>query len=323
MNRTVINLLLLVVVIVLLLLVLYEPGIDTPAEPPQLLSLTADEVNEITINSRLQDRIVLKRTSTAAWQMVEPLQIAANRYKVESVLDILQQQPTNRFSVTEEKLESYGLHKPQVELIFDGLKREQRLIFGSQTPLNAYRYLQLGKEIVTCSDTQMPQTSQIQGCVGVVTIRDSAFYPIASLYTNFIASKLLPEGVQIAAIQLPDFRLSLGDSGWSVESQRGGLSVVEEISADQLAQWIEAWRYAGSVDIEPIDQSRAPAEFDEVVVSLQSGEELHWTILDQQDGLVLGRRDLGIEYHLSDPQRVKLLSPPPPPSLQDEREETL
>ena len=282
------NLLLLAVVIALLLLALYEPGIEVPTEPKKLLSMSADEINEISIKNSLQQQMVLKRDSTtAAWRMIEPLQVRANSYKVESVLDILKQEPTNRFALNRDKLESYGLNKPQVELIFN---REQRLLFGSQTPLNTYRYLQLGDEIVT--------------------IKDSAFYPVASRFTNFIASRLLPEGVQIASIRLPDYQIQFKEGGWQVEQLKAVLYDIEDLSNDQIAQWIDGWRYASSVDIEPIGDSHEAEDLQEVVITLQSGDEIRWTIINQEDGLVLGRRDLEIEYHLSSSQREALLSPP-------------
>jgi hypothetical protein len=283
------NLLLLAVVITLLLLALYEPGIEVPAAPEKLLSLSAEEVTEIVVKNSLQQQITLRRESPTAWRMVEPLQVSANRYKVESLLEILQQQPTNRFAVNHENLQSYGLEKPQIELLLNG---EQRLLFGTQTPLNAYRYLQLGDEIVT--------------------IKDSAFYPVASLYTNFIASRLLPEGAQLASIRLPDYLIHFSEGAWRVDPLREGLESVADVSADHLAQWLDGWRYASSVDIDPIADDHAATGLGAVIITLQSGDELRWLITNLQDGLTLARPDLGIEYHLSDSQRAMLLTAPQP-----------
>ena len=304
MRFSITNLMLMVVAIALLLLVLYEPGIDdAPVAPAKLFSLSASEVNEISIHNGGQPLIILKRESAMAWQMVEPITVAANGYKVASVLNILDEQPTNRFTVDAAKFTRYGLSKPQVRLRLKGAGGEQELNFGSQTPLNRYRYLQLDNE--------------------VVTIKDSAFYPVASLYTNFITSRLIPDGEQITSIQLSNFRLKFVDGVWKLESKKEGEALEDRLSADQLAAWIDGWRYARSVDIEAITRDVTESEKQEMVtITLKSGAELHWTIASKGDdgGLILERPDLGIEYHMSDAQRTALLLPPHSEPVEQEQE---
>lgn len=318
MRGTRLNLLLLVVVILLAVVALYEPGIDKTAAPARLLPLAAEEITEITIRNGEQREIILKRDSANGWQMIEPLQMAANRYKVDSVLAILKQQPSNRFEIDTTKLARYGLQNPQVELLLKSVKGEQHLLFGSQTPLNNYRYLRLDNEVLTCKDALMPRA---QGCARVATIKDVAFYPVASLFTNFIASRLLPEGAMLASIELPDFRLVLNEGAWALELQNEADPMENRPSADQLAQWLDGWRYASSVDIEAIDPRAKDGNrianggvddgLSQIVVTLNTGAKLRWTIsLTDDDGLVLGRPDLGIEYHMSDSQRQALLMPP-------------
>ena len=283
------NLLLVIAVVLLGAIAIYEPGLKKAEEPQSLLPLSADEVNEITVRNGGQRTIILKRDAEKVWQMVEPLQIAANPYKVDSVLAILKQQPTNRFFADTEKLASYGLQNPQVELVLNG---SQKLIFGKQTPLNNYRYLQIAD--------------------AVATIKDVAYYPVASLYTNFIASRLLPDGVAMASIQLPDFRVAFNQGQWTIESSNEALAIKSEASADQIAQWLDGWRYASSINIKPIADNTQNEKQDEVIITLQSGERLRWTISAKEDGFILGRPDLGIEYHLSKAQREIMLSPPQP-----------
>lgn len=53
-------------------------------------------------------------------------------------------------------------------------------------------------------------------------------------------------------------------------------------------------------------------EQQEVVITLQSGEQLRWCLAISDDELILGRADLGIEYHLSGALREQLLKPPQP-----------
>lgn len=324
MKATKLNLLLLVVVILLVAVALYEPGIKKTAAPARLLPVAAEEITEITILNGEQRAIVLRRDPQNGWQMIEPLQVAANRYKVDSVLAILEQQPSNRFEIDTARLARYGLQTPQVELRLSGPKGEHRLIFGSQTPLNHYRYLRLGNEVVTCTDALMPRA---QGCARVVTIKDVAYYPVASLYTNFIASRLLPEGAKMASIELPDFRLVFSEGAWTLEMQDEATPTENRPSADQLTRWLDGWRYASSVDIEAITERKKDANQSddggidagqgEVVITLSTGDKLRWSIsLTEDDGLILGRPDLGIEYHMSDSQREALLTPPQPQAPQ-------
>lgn len=227
MQASKLNLLLFVVVLLLITLVWYEQASETTVEQYGLLPMVAGDVSEIAIHNGAERVIKLKRDSVNQWRMVEPLQVAANHHKIETVLDILAQQPTNRFKADKAQLNNYGLQNPQVRLEMSGENGTELLRFGAQTPLNNYRYLQLGDEIVI--------------------IDDKAFYPVASIYTNFIASRLLPEGVELASIQLPNFQVQLNEGRWSLQFSNADSG---SYSADQLAQWIDGWRYARSVDIE-------------------------------------------------------------------------
>lgn len=298
------NLLLFVVVLLLVGVVMYQPGIETEQDGHRLLPMLAEDVTEIAIHNGDAKTIRLKREPNSHWHMVEPLQVAANRHKVDTVLDILKQEPNNRFKADRDKLGNYGLQNPQVRLVMKGSNDAVALLFGAQTPLNSHRYLQLGDEVVTCRDALMPRA---QGCAEVATIDDKAFYPVASIYTNFIASRLLPEGTELASIQLPDFQVQLKEGRWILESHNKSN---EHYTADQLAQWIDGWRYASSVDIESLDERMQSDEMKQVVITLRSGEQLRWRIVSSKDALILGRSDLGIEYHMSRAQRDQLMKLP-------------
>lgn len=287
MKGTRLNLLLFVVALLLVIVVMYEPGIETEQDGQYLLPMVASDVTEIAIHNGDAKTIRLKREPNSHWQMVEPLQVAANRHKVDTVLDILKQEPNNRFKADRDKLGNYGLQNPQVRLEMKGSNDAVALLFGAQTPLNSHRYLQLEDE--------------------VVTIDDKSFYPVASIYTNFIASRLLPEGAELASIQLPDFQVQLKEGRWIVESHNEPSG---HYSADQLAQWIDGWRYASSVDIESLDERTQLGQQQEVVITLRSGEQLRWRISSSEDALILGRADLGIEYHMSSAQKKPLMNLP-------------
>ncbi len=301
------NLLLLSITLLLVALVLYEPWVEPKPAKQGLLSLSAADVSAIAIYNGTQSALRLKRDPANRWRMIAPLEIGANGYKVETVLDILSQKPTNRFQSEQQRLADYGLQNPQVRLEMSGPNGVERLLFGGQTPLNYYRYLQLGDALASCQDSQRPAA---QECAEVAIIDDTAFYPVASHYTNFITPKLLPEGAELSSIQLPDFQVQLQQGRWTFASANGQAEIDGGYSADQLAQWIDGWRHAGSVDIEPLKKQDEVIEAGEVVITLQSGDQLRWQISNSGDALTLGRGDLGIEYHMSSAQRDQLLRPP-------------
>ncbi len=139
----------------------------------------------------------------------------------------------------------------------------------------------------------------------------------------------------LVSIELPDFRLVLNEGAWVLDWTLGLQNEADPTenkpSADQLAQWLDGWRYASSVDIEAIetrakDDDRIAdggidAGLNQVVITLNTGARLRWIIsLTDDEGLVLGRPDLGIEYHMSDAQRQALLTPPQAEARQQAQE---
>ena len=90
-KRNLLNLILFVTIILLVVLVVYEPGKDKPITPTMLTTLNVDDVNEIKIIRhqaiKEEQNISFKRTDFG-WQVVEPYNIAANTFRIKSILEL-------------------------------------------------------------------------------------------------------------------------------------------------------------------------------------------------------------------------------------------
>ncbi len=274
-RQNLLNLSLLLFIGLLVLLVIYEPGIESPAENPPLLDINRATITQIRIERQGQETVTLERNENDKWQLTAPLAIAASDFRIDSILRISEQKSLGHYPADSERLAHFGLDTPRVTLT---LGDKVKIAFGDSTPLDQRRYVQIDDK--------------------VHLINDTLYYHLIGSYTTFIRQQLLPEGSNINAITLPDLTIRWQDDRWQVEPKP------EMFSTDQVTHLIDAWKLASAVQVKPYDGMDG-----KTITIKPRGESAIITFLltAHSPDLVLARPELGIQYHLPESSEEELL----------------
>ncbi|MCW8918159.1 MAG: DUF4340 domain-containing protein [Gammaproteobacteria bacterium] len=277
-QRNLLNIGLLALIGLLLLLVLYEPGIEKPAELPPLLSLDKGAIRQIAIRRDGQQDIELRLEEDGQWWMVQPLRHAADPFRIDSLLRISTIKFLTHFGASPDKLAAYQLESPRVTLTLNGATT---IAFGGSTPLDQRRYVLVNGQVHLISDT--------------------LYYHLIGSFPTFLRKQLLDEGVSIEAITLPELNVAWQEGGWRLEPRPKGFS------ADQVTRLIDNWKLASALEIRPYDGSEGK------VVSIKiSGHErpIEFLLTAQEPDLILAHPEKGVQYHFDSSSVNNLLQLP-------------
>lgn len=274
-KRRWLNVGLLVLVLLLALLAWYEGRDQAPLRTP-LTTLVPAAVNKIEILRRDHGPIILTGQGDD-WWLKEPVRIAANRFRVESILGVLAADSLARFPVAGQDMAAFGLADPALRVRYNNTE----LQFGEMTPLDQRRYVRVG-------DT-------------VHLIVDSYFLDFMADVADFASRNLVPTRQHIAALATPAFQLEQGADGkWAVRPADYALS------ADAIQAVIEEWQYAQAVQV-ALYQS-APV-LGAVTLALAGQQEpLRYEITAEEPEWILARPEVGLEFHLSAEQGRRLFA---------------
>lgn len=279
-KNTLINLGLLVTVAALALVAVYEPGIEAPPEKPSLVSLDRESVKHILIQRQGRPDIELQRKEDGNWQLLQPVKLPADGFRIDSLLRVTESKSLGRFTADADRLGEYKLAEPGVTLT---LNHDTRIAFGKNTPLDHRRYVRIGEAVHLISDT--------------------LYYHLIGAYPTFVSKRPLPQPAAIEALSIPGLSLSWDNGGWQLEP------MPENYSADRVTQLLDSWRFASAVQVKAYDGESGEA----VTLQLKDREApLSFLITARSPDLVLARPDVGIQYHLPAETAADLLQLPAP-----------
>ncbi len=278
-KRNLLNLGLLALIGLLILLVVYEPGIEKPAELPALLQLDKAAVKQIAIHRDGQQDIELQRQADGQWLVTSPLQYPADQYRTDSLLRVTTIKSLGSFAAEPQKLAAYNLAESRVSLTLNG---DTTIVFGGSTPLDHRRYVMVNERVHLIADT--------------------LYYHLIGNYPTFLRKQLLNEGSRIEAITLPELSVKWQDDRWQLSPEP------EAFSADQVTQLLDQWRLASALEIRPYDNN--PGE--KITIKITGEEQpLELLLTSHEPDLVIARPVLGIQYHFDASHSDKLLQLPP------------
>ncbi len=115
---------------------------------PKVFALSADKINEISVKNSSADPTVVKKVD-GAWQIVQPVQAAADQSEVQNVTSNLATAEVQR--VVDENprdLKQFGLAEPRIDIGFKTAadKDFRHLLLGDKTPTQADIYAKLPTE---------------------------------------------------------------------------------------------------------------------------------------------------------------------------------
>lgn len=278
-KRNLLNLALLIFVLILVTFIIYEPGKSKPVTPTKLTDLKVSDIHHIIINRQSIDsseqNIVFEKTE-AGWFMLEPYKLAANTFRIESILKLLSTVSYSQNNLKNLEQKTFGLDKPQITITFN---KNKRVIFGHNKSLKNHRYVKIDSTLHMIADTFQ--------------------YQLAAKVESYINHKILPEKSKIIKLDLPDLKLQQTEGKWHVSPK------ADSFSADSVNQLISEWQLSQAYDInktKPTSKSKA-----DVIVHLDNKKILQFKIETNKDKFNLVNIDSGIRYILSADRKNKLL----------------
>jgi hypothetical protein len=161
---------------------------------------------------------------------------------------------------------------------------DNSLQFGGTDPIKMRRYVRLGNTLHL--------------------VEDNFFHHLTATATDYVDKRLIPEGSKIQEIQLPGLKaLRNAEGHWTVEP-------ASESSTD-LAELASVWATSRAIDVRRMD---AKVVGETIRIGLVEGAPIEFIILKKSPELVLGRRDLGLQYEVTSETSRELLDQPKPMS---------
>lgn len=279
-SRILLNLALLALVVILGL-INYQLRYANDDEP-RLSTLEADSINAIEIAHR--DRYVVLKKIDGRWRMTRPIHIAANTFRINSLLKLLNTPVHASYDIAQLDLAKFQLQPARTSIRVSDGSDEALIEFGSSNPVNRLRYVKAGERMYLIEDN---------------------FYPlVSSQIGTLISPKLLPDSVAITALHLPEVKLTRGNDGrWLVSPDDRNLS------ADDITAVVDAWLHGEAFGVHDYMQRDNLGSVEIRVKRGEADQSVRFVITDTEPWLILARPDLGIEYHLNSEHYDRLLRP--------------
>ncbi len=263
-TRTRLNLALLVLLGVLVMLAVYEPGKTPPPAPHLLTTLDPATVDSIRISPRQGPVIDLSRQH-GRWLLIAPLHISADAGRINALLRLLTTPVHEQFPLNRHKLAAYGLTPPFATVQFN----HTTLTFGGDEPISHQRYVRQGNT--------------------VSLITDSMSYYLLARPDAFIDLALLTPQADPVAFDLPGLRLRQVHGRWQA-TPAGALH-----SADEVTTLVNAWRHSQALEVRPYTPGAQITQ--QISITLAGvSQPLRFDIVHSADGVLFGRRDLGLAW---------------------------
>lgn len=284
-TRWLFNLALFGVVIILGLVAMFEPGIKPPVKLPPLTTLSPDQVKKIRL-VRPSDTVEFERNAQGQWQIISPVKLLANSYRLKNLLNLLEEQDYKKLAAHELKLAEIKLAPPLVQITFDQLT----VAFGETSPLkDGKRYIQLSDQ---------PES--------VWVVRDNIYQSLTEAVWSFVNLSPLGESIKLKELQLPDYHLILKEGTWTLAQPAPAMI---NSSTDTLNTLIDNWQHLQAIEVAKYDDS-LPA-IGEVTVTLEGqSSPLKFLIQATTPDLILARPDKLVRYKIPAYQLEELLHLP-------------
>jgi len=270
-RKTILNLVLLIFVIVLASIIYFSDEKNNELE--RLSTTDKAGIHSITIEHK--NHITrLDKQENGHWQITRPVSIAANDFRVDSILKLINAPVHNKYSIDEISLNKIGLEQPDTKIQLD----DKNIAFGTINPATNLRYVRKDDQVYTIEDVYYP-------------LLNSSFGTLVSL-------NLLPVNSSITKLILLNQTISKDDD------DRWHSNI--DMSADNINKLIEDWHSAQAFGVHTYMQRDSLGE---VFVYIKGQAPVSFIITDTNPWLILARPELGLEYHLDIEFYNKLISP--------------
>lgn len=248
-----------------------------------LTNIKADSINTITI--RHNNRTINIEKIDAHWQLTEPVSIAANNFRIKTILNLLSTTSYAKYTAVSLDLDKFGLKQVDTSVTFN----QHKIDFGIINPINGYRYIMLNND--------------------EVHLIDDHHYPLLSSQIGaLIARNLLPADSKINKLVLPEQTLALNTADKWVSTK--------DISIDAIIETLDHWRHTEAFGVHNYYEREYLGVIKVYIDNIY--EPIKFFITDVDPWLILARPDIDLEYHFDLEFYDLLLRPGAEKQLPDE-----
>jgi hypothetical protein len=271
-KKNLLNLILFIIVLTLASVIYFSE--DENTELVKLSAVNVSEITSITIQHK-QKITTIDKQKDNHWQITKPVNIAANDFRINSILKIINSPVHSQYAVSEVSLAKFGLDKPVISIKFN----DQNISFGIINPATNLRYIRLDDSIYTIEDV---------------------YYPLlSSNFGTLVSLNLLPKTDRIEKLILVNQTISRNKSG--------ALQSNIDISADTVNKTIDHWLHDQAFGAhEYLDRNVLGEVF---VYVKEQQQPISFLITDTDPWLILARPEIGLEYHLDIQAYDNLITP--------------
>jgi len=270
-KKNILNLLLLIFVVVLASIIYFSE--EKSHELEKLSTTEISDIDSITIQHK-QNTTILSKQPDGHWQITQPVSIAANDFRINSILKLINAPVHNKYSVSTIDLKKIGLNKPTTTITL----KNENIAFGITNPATKLRYVKKGDWVYTIEDV---------------------YYPLLnSSFGTLVSFNLLPKNSEISKLILMNQTISKDKKGlWQSNI---------DISADNINKTIEHWQNDQAFGVHTYMKRDSLGE---VFIYLKDKPPISYMITDTDPWLILARPELGLEYHLDIKAYKNLITP--------------
>ncbi len=238
---------------------------------PRLSEIDQDTITNIDIIRKNLENFSFTKTNNV-WYMQSPLQYKVNSARINAMLRMINVESHGQLNPEKHDLKHFGLAEPAIIMQLN----DHEFRFGGTDAIDQRRYVLFNDVVHLTNDFLYQQLTT-----------NAAF---------FAALKLLPDDFEISSIQFPDNSLSLVDDKWQLET-------LQDIKPEQLKRYVFNWKSAMAISASRYAEPETPA----TVIITNKDNEFEFVIVATEPHLILGRKDLGIQYHMGSDDSEKLL----------------
>lgn len=271
-NRLLLNLFLFAIVAILAGVIFFvDPGED---KTDTWIPLSKKDITQISIH--YGDQIIELMRKKNVWQITQPISVEADQFRIDSLLNILTEKPTQRYRLEDRDLAQYQLKEPLASLVMNDIPID----FGAVAAIEQRRYVRVGQSLALLEDH---------------------YYPlISSGYKNLVRRYLLPTDTQIKQIKLPNDNIQKNEQGaWS--------STDTDLDADTLKRFIDGWQYIQAFAVQSLPEQLNGTT---VVLDLDNPAQTIEFVIEKTDyNTLVHRKDLGLSFQFALTAYDSLLDP--------------
>ncbi len=239
---------------------------------PNLSSIEPNAITKIEVLRKNLDNFEFNKQGEV-WRMNVPQQFLANTARINAILHILTSESHGQLNPAEVDLARFDLIDPIITLKLN----DHVFQFGNTDAIDQRRYVLFDGKIHLVNDSLYAQLTT-----------NAAF---------FADPKILPLDIDINAIQFPDNKIELIGDNWQTQT-------LVDIKPEQLKRIVFNWNNAVAISV---SKYAAPETELSIVVSSSNGITIKFIVVSTEPHLILGRKDIGIQYHLGSDEADKLL----------------